>query len=511
VEPGSLIADRYRLDETIASGGMGTVWRAYDTRLKRAVAVKILKSGFENDTIARARFEHEAQSVAALRHTGIAALYDYNDMEDETGAVLSYLVMELIEGRSLTARLLDGPMEPAEAMRLCTQVAEALQCAHEAGIIHRDVKPANIILDTRGRAVLVDFGIALSAGRSAITETGMLLGTLYYASPEQLEGAELTAATDIYSLGAVVYECLAGNPPFVGDTAGTILNGHLNQPPPPLPESIPPGPAASVFRALAKQPDQRWPSAEAFAETSSAAAADPFAAQPLPSHLFAHAPSPVQSPVMNAGIDPNPFDASTALNRGLRKPKRRRRLLLVLSAVTAVAVTTAAVMLSPLLSMAEGGSDGERGTFGAQDSLSVSEGEAMEPESSSSAETSASDATSAEETGHDGGTATTEEEDEEDTGGGGGEATEEQTTDDAGTVDGNAANLPDVRGKWYTDAWNELYEAGWENLDLVRSSVDPENGQTDCSVIYTDPANGTPTHYDELVTITYLEVLDDTC
>ncbi|SDC99477.1 serine/threonine-protein kinase [Glycomyces harbinensis] len=503
MEPGTLIADRYRLDETIASGGMGTVWRGFDLRLKRAVAIKILKTGFEDDDVARARFEHEAQSVAALRHTGIAALYDYSEMQDETGAFLSYLVMELIEGRSLTARLLDGPMAPAEAMRLCAQVAEALQCAHEAGIIHRDVKPANIILDNRGRAVLVDFGIALSAGRTAITETGMLLGTLYYASPEQLEGRELNFATDIYSLGAVTYECLAGNPPFTGDTAGTILNGHLNQPPPQLPETVPPAPAATVFRALAKRPDQRWPSAAALAEASGEAIANPFAAQPLPSHVYAHVPSPATH------VTPPGPEAPTSPNAGLRKTRRGTAIALV-GTVLAIAGLAVALMFSPWFGMAEG-VIGEQGTFGALDWRSNSGAEAMDSESPSSAAPSTSDATSAEETEHGEGGPTTEAgEDDEDTGGGGGEATEEES-DDAGSVDGGAANLPDVWGIWYTDAWNELYEAGWENLKLERSTVDPENGATDCSVLYTDPEGGTPTHYDELVTITYLEINDNTC
>ncbi|MCD0445032.1 serine/threonine protein kinase [Glycomyces sp. A-F 0318] len=489
MEPGTLIADRYRLDEVIASGGMGTVWRGFDTRLKRAVAVKILKTGFEDDDTARARFEHEAQSVAALRHTGIAALYDYSDMEDETGAVLSYLVMELIEGRSLTARLLAGPLEPAEAMRLCAQVAEALQCAHEAGIVHRDVKPANIILDGRGRAVLVDFGIALSAGRAAITETGMLLGTLYYASPEQLEGRELNYATDVYSLGAVAYECLAGNPPFTGDTAGTILNGHLNRPPPPLPETVPPEAAATVLRALAKQPDRRWPSAAALAAAATG--------RPLPPNVF-DTPGPA--------APATPFDTTTALRREPLKPKRRRRIVLVAAAIAAVAAAAAAVALPPLLDTAE---DGEGGVFGAYGSVDPSNGEAMPSDAASNSETSTSDTASAEE--HEAATTEADDHDEGTGGSGGGDPADEDTGGEPGTVDGGAATLPDLWGLHFEEAWTELYRAGWENLRLATSDADPGTGQTECTVLHLDPEGGTPAHYDEQVTITYLEFAPGNC
>jgi serine/threonine protein kinase len=496
VEPGTLITGRYRLDEVIASGGMGTVWRGFDTRLKRAVAVKVLKTGFESDAVARARFEHEAQSVASLRHTGIAALYDYSEMEDETGRSLSYLVMELIEGRSLTARLLEGPMEPAEAMRLCSQVAEALECAHEAGIIHRDVKPANVIIDRRGRAVLVDFGIALSAGRTAITETGMLLGTLYYASPEQLEGHELTYATDIYSLGAVAYECLAGNPPFTGGTAGTILNGHLNQPPPRLPERVPPGPAAVVLRALAKLPDQRWPSAAAFAEAADEAVADPQAAGSLPPHRPFHAPSPPATA----------FDAPTTQLRRPQRPGRRRRLALVLAAVAAVAVAAGALMFSTLLGMAEG-DGGELGTFAALGSATSSADGTWGDSASASGSPSGTTSDEATDQGQGGSDTDTQ----EDADAGEDPTTVEETEEDPGTVDGGAAHLPDVWGWHYLDAWDELYHAGWENLELDTSAVDPDTGQTECSVLHTDPAGGASVHYDEHVVIVFLEFEDGNC
>ncbi|MDA1359625.1 serine/threonine-protein kinase [Glycomyces luteolus] len=502
MEPGSLIVGRYRLDAPIASGGMGTVWRGFDTRLKRAVAVKILKSGFERDENARARFEHEAQAVASLRHNGIAALHDYGETADEQGAILSYLVMELIEGRSLAEVLLGGPMDPAEAMRLCAQVAGALQAAHEAGIIHRDVKPANIILDERGRAVLVDFGIALSAGRTAITESGLLLGTLYYASPEQLEGHELTIATDVYSLGAVAYECLAGTPPFTGDTAGTILNGHLNQPPPQFPETVPPAPAAVVFQALAKSPENRWNSASAFAEAGLRAAEHPEEPHADPA-LFAPAPA------MPAPTGPHPFPAPVLPPR----PSKRKRLMVIMpTAAVAIVAAAAAVMLSPWFSEA-GDGGGEQGTLAVEGASSASE-RAPAAAATSTPGPSASETTSTAAAEADG--KTTEPADdggaEEAIGGEDeNEPSQGSTEDDSGTVEGSPPNLPDVRGIDYIDARDELVSQGWEKVSLVPDSNDPDNGQTECSVLYQDPDPGSPTDYDTPITLTYLEFADGNC
>lgn len=505
MEPGTLIADRYRLDASIASGGMGTVWRGCDTRLKRAVAVKILKSGFERDENARVRFEHEAHAVASLRHNGIAALHDYGETEDEQGAVLSYLVMELIEGRSLTQVLLDGPLDPAEAMRVCAQVAEALQAAHDAGIIHRDVKPANIVIDGHGRAVLVDFGIALSAGRASITESGLLLGTLLYASPEQLEGHELTSATDAYSLGAVAYECLAGTPPFTGETAGTIINGHLNQPPPQLPETVPPAPAAVVFQALAKDPEHRWPSAAAFAAAAEHAAANPEEPHADPAR-FAPAPRPAEP--ATAGTNRLPAPALPP-----RRPKRKRLMLILTTAAVAVVAAVAALMLSPWLGEAGDGEGGGRGTIAAQDSSAGTEG-APAVAGTTTPGPSASDTSSAAETRSEDEQATGTKEDDAaattgsagDDGPGGG-----ATTEEGGMVDGSPPNLPDVRGEWFTDARDRLVSEGWESVSLVADRNDPDNGQTECSVLTQDPSPGSPTDYDTPITLTYLEFEDGNC
>ncbi|WP_194202072.1 serine/threonine-protein kinase [Glycomyces albidus] len=509
MQTGSMIADRYRLDAPIASGGMGSVWKAHDTRLERAVALKILKSNLERDETARARFQHEAQAVASLRHPGIAALHDYGETEGDTGETLAYLVMELIEGRTLTARLLEGPLPAPETMRLCAEVASALHHAHETGIVHRDIKPANIIIDRRGQAVLVDFGIALSPGRGTITESGMLMGTLYYASPEQLEGRPLTGATDVYSLGAVAYECLCGTPPFTGDTAGTILNGHLNQPPPPLPGHVPPAPAAAILQALAKDPGARWPSAEEFARVCRDAEADPQTPQAVSPVLAVPGAAGPWTPPAGA----HPFEpATTALTDRRRRP---RRALIAVPVAMAVLVIAVAVSLSPW-SRADDNGSGASGTIETQGTEAETTGAvagAGTPASESPASPSGSAPAETTAAATDGGVETSG----DDTAGGGGGTGggdgggEESDDEEGGMVDPGAASIPDVTGLWYDDARAELRAAGWESVALDTVSDDPDTGQTECTVVYQDPPGGTPTHYDETVTLTYWEIEPGFC
>ncbi|MFG3341636.1 serine/threonine-protein kinase [Glycomyces sp. NPDC048151] len=255
---GQLIADRYRLDALIGSGGMGQVWRAYDTGLRRDVAIKLLhRNGFEDDAAAHARFVREAQAVARIRHPGIAVLHDYGEATDDRGTY-SYLVMEYIEGEPLNAVLTEGPLPPGEVMRLCAEIADALATAHDAGVIHRDIKPANIIVGADTHPRLVDFGIALLPDQTALTGPDVRLGTLTYASPEQIDGEPLTPASDLYSLGVVAYECLSGTPPFTGPSLSPVVHGHLHKPPPELPDTVPDNTRAMVLRSLEKDPARRW-------------------------------------------------------------------------------------------------------------------------------------------------------------------------------------------------------------------------------------------------------------
>lgn len=255
---GQLIADRYRLDALIGAGGMGEVWRAFDTGLRRDVAIKLLhRSGIEGTAAAHARFVREAQAVARIRHPGIAVLHDFGE-DTAADDTRSYLVMEYVEGRPLSAVLGDGPLPPGEVMRLCAEIADALATAHDAGVIHRDIKPANIIVGADSHPRLVDFGIALLSDETALTGPDVRLGTLTYASPEQIDGEPLTPASDLYSLGVVAYECLSGEPPFTGPSLSPIVHGHLHKPPPELPTAVPDDTRAIVMRALEKDPARRW-------------------------------------------------------------------------------------------------------------------------------------------------------------------------------------------------------------------------------------------------------------
>ncbi|GIG66264.1 serine/threonine-protein kinase [Phytomonospora endophytica] len=261
---GDLIVDRYRLDERIAAGGMGEVWRGTDVRLKRPVAIKMLHPGLSDSEEFRARFVSEATLVAALNTRGVAAIYDYGEEETPDG-VRAYLVMELVSGRSLADVLRDdGPLGVAETTRLIVAAAEGLHAAHSAGIIHRDVKPANILITSRGIVKIIDFGIARSSGDPSLTDTGMVIGTVVYSAPEHLTDDDPTPAVDIYSLGIVAYECLTGAPPFATGASAAIMFRHLSHDPAPLPDNVPAALSTAIMKALRKDPADRWETVQEF-------------------------------------------------------------------------------------------------------------------------------------------------------------------------------------------------------------------------------------------------------
>ncbi|MEU6857263.1 protein kinase [Glycomyces sp. NPDC046736] len=271
MESGTLVAGRYRLERVIASGGMGSVWRAVDERLERDVAVKVLHPGLDESQRPRDRFEREAKTLASLKGPGCVEIYDFGEEADGDRAAL-FLVMELVEGVSL-AELLhrEERLDPARTMRIVAQVAEALAAAHRKGIVHRDVKPGNILVGEADRVKVVDFGISLFAHRARLTPTDAVLGTAPYVSPEQLRDKGVTGASDLYSLGAVAYECLTGAPPFDADDPAAIIHGHLYSDPPELPGDVPPEVAGVVTRSLKKVPEERWPSGEVLAAACRAA------------------------------------------------------------------------------------------------------------------------------------------------------------------------------------------------------------------------------------------------
>lgn len=246
----TVLAGRYRLEAPVAAGGIGEVWRGRDEVLGRAVAVKLLRAEYASHPETLARFRAEARHAAAVPHSGVAQVYDYG----EDGR--PYLVMELVDGPSLAEVLADGPLPVARAMDVVAQAAAALAAAHAAGLVHRDIKPGNLLLGPGGVVKVTDFGIAYAAGSAPLTRTGMLVGTPAYLAPERAAGEPATPASDLYSLGIVGYECLTGAPPFTG-TAVEVALAHQNRPLPPLPSAVPADVAALVTRLTAKDPKDR--------------------------------------------------------------------------------------------------------------------------------------------------------------------------------------------------------------------------------------------------------------
>ncbi|SDM10263.1 serine/threonine-protein kinase [Nonomuraea jiangxiensis] len=247
------LRNRYLLLARIATGGMGEVWRAQDELLGREVAVKILRSHIHADPTFLERFRNEARLTAALADPGIAQVFDYGEEND-----LAYLVMELVHGEPLSAILArNGLLGPEVALDVVYQTAKALHVAHSAGIIHRDVKPGNLLVTPEGTIKVTDFGIARALEAAPVTQTGTVLGTAQYVSPEQAQGFQLTPSTDLYSLGVVAYECLAGRTPFQGDSQVAIALQHLNQVPPPLGVDVPAPVRDLVMALLGKEPAQR--------------------------------------------------------------------------------------------------------------------------------------------------------------------------------------------------------------------------------------------------------------
>ena len=338
-------ARRYVLESRIATGGMGEVWSARDTVLDRPVAVKVLKAEYADDALFRTRFETEARHAAALHHPGIASVFDYgaSTLDDGSATTRPYLVMELVEGQPLSALLRpDAPLDPEVAQQLLAQAADALGVAHAAGIVHRDVKPANLLVTPDRRVKVTDFGIARAAEGMALTQTGEVMGTPAYISPEQAEGGTATAASDVYSLGVVAFECLVGRKPFTADTPVGTAIAHLREPVPELPDRVPAALAGVVRRALAKSPAERYPDGAAFARALRAPSADDGATVVAPL-------------VPPAGLD-DPGAAGRRAGRRLlpqpRSPPRRRprparrRTSVPWPLVIGIAAVLAAVLLA---------------------------------------------------------------------------------------------------------------------------------------------------------------------
>ena len=263
---GITLGGRYQLTERIAIGGMGEVWKAQDQVLGRIVAIKILKEEYTGDPGFLNRFRAEARHTALLNHIGIANVFDYGE---EAGS--AYLVMELVPGHPLSAIIeRERVLSPDRTLSIITQTAKALAVAHAQGLVHRDVKPGNLLITPEGRVKITDFGIARLADQVPLTATGQVMGTAQYLAPEQATGQTATGQSDIYSLGVIGYECLSGSRPFSGESQIAIALAQVNDTPPPLPESLPRPVRALLMSMLAKDPADRPATAEKLAEAADA-------------------------------------------------------------------------------------------------------------------------------------------------------------------------------------------------------------------------------------------------
>ena len=331
-----LIAGRYRLDQRIGSGGFGEVWRATDTLLSRPVAVKIMRSELLGQELARRRFEAEARHAGSLVHVAIAKIYDY----DTAGpAGRPFLVMEYVPSHSLAEELATGPVGPARTMDLIAQIAAGLEAAHSAGLAHGDIKPHNVLLDFDGRVKLTDFGVPLAPDADAAAP-GALLGTPEYQAPERTTGGRGSAASDLYSLGILAFQCLTGRVPFRG-RAVEVAEAHRNWPLPPLPSGLRADVARLVTDLTAKNPADRPASAQEAARRAAG----------LRDELALQAPAGIEA--WPAGADggaaaaasPGGPEPGTVAEPGAPRPPHRRWYLALAAIVVAAAVAWAAVTL----------------------------------------------------------------------------------------------------------------------------------------------------------------------
>ena len=316
-----MLGDRYEIRSTLGRGGMAIVYEGHDLVLDRPVAIKVLAERYAGDEKFVTRFQREARAAAGLSHPNIVSVFDTGD----TGGQ-HYIVMELLRGETLADVLeREGSLSEGRAARIAGIVAQALQAAHDRGFVHRDVKPGNVMLSPGGDVKVMDFGIARAATDETLTQTGMVLGTASYLSPEQSKGDPLDHRSDIYSLGCVLYEMLAGRPPFSGGSPVSVAYQHVNEAPEPPSRVNPSVPAeleSVVMRALQKDPDARFPTADAFRKAVTASA-EGEATEPLVGDTAV-------LPAVTEPLEP--------------RPKRRRGLL----AAAALAVVVAIVGISAL-------------------------------------------------------------------------------------------------------------------------------------------------------------------
>ncbi|WP_433350154.1 serine/threonine-protein kinase [Micromonospora sp. CA-111912] len=341
---GLRLGGRYRLDTRIGAGGMGEVWRAVDEVLGRVVAVKAMLPEVADEPDFARRFLAEAKAMASVNHPAVASIHDYGRSDGVT-----FLVMEFVDGESLAGALRrSGRLAPEDVMRLIAQAADGLQAVHDCGIVHRDVKPANLLIRRNGSVLITDFGISRTWDGTHLTVSGAVLGTPSYLSPEQVLGQPATALSDVYALGLTAYECLAGHRPFAGDSPYAMALQRVQFAPRPLSTDLPRPVLAVVGRALATDPAGRWPNAAGLADAARAAAdgrSDPGGHRPQPAAASpgTGAPSlpapflPLPSaPGAAAPSPPGPAWPGTAPPVPAVGPRAARRRWLLVAALLAI-------------------------------------------------------------------------------------------------------------------------------------------------------------------------------
>ena len=345
----TILNGRYRLLEPVGDGGMATVYRATDARLGRTVAIKVLHPHFARDEPFLPRFQQEAEFAASLgAHPNIVAIYDI-----EQDDALHYIVMEFVEGRSLKELIRErAPFSVPEAFSIGRQVASALDFAHKRGLIHRDVKPQNIMVTPDGVAKVTDFGIARSLSASQLTRTGMVIGTVHYFSPEQAQGKPASPASDIYSLGIILYEMLTGHLPFDAENPIGVAMQHVHSEPPPPWEynpSLPTRAGVTVMRALEKDPEHRYRDAAEFAGALAESTAADTGATTVYGPIAA--PPPRQPTAVYQAVEPAP-ERRTARTRAIDRPppnRWRTALLALAGALLAIGAGVGAFFATPHL------------------------------------------------------------------------------------------------------------------------------------------------------------------
>ncbi|MCE3266089.1 MAG: pknB [Solirubrobacterales bacterium] len=324
---GTVVDERYKLDHKIGSGGMADVWLAEDSELGRNVAIKILHDRFAQDREFVERFRREAQSAAGLQHPNVVSIFDRGEFRDTY-----FIAMEYVDGPQLK-QLVTGGMGTRDAVDFTRQILNAARFAHRKGIVHRDLKPQNVLIDEDGRARVADFGIARGES-SDITATGSVMGTAQYLSPEQAQGKETTPASDIYSIGVILYEALTGRVPFQGDSAIAVALKQVSEPPrapSAINPEVPPALDAVVMRALAKDPEARFRDADAFMRALDAAESAPLRPRPEDTAAFAAVPSAGEADQ----LEDDEYDEEAWREEEERRRRRRWIFLAILVALVA--------------------------------------------------------------------------------------------------------------------------------------------------------------------------------